>query len=177
MKSKIFALAVMALFFISAVSAFGVSSPYWEGGSDEDMPLMLEIDSSEVFTLNLQNAGGTPEDVVALVEVIEGDDFVSLPEGNDYTIAAGESVNVPVKVVTPTDAAVGDTFSVAIMTKTAPADNAGGVTMGVGANTKFNVVITEKMPGEGISNQTLVWIVVIAAIIVALIVYFLKKKK
>lgn len=157
----------MTLLSLIVVSAFGVSSPYWDGN-----PLELSAGDKEIVTLNLQNIANANDDVDAEVKIIEGSDIASL-EQELYTVKAGSSENCFLTIEVPSNAKVGDVYSVKVETKTITPGDAGMVSMGTGMTTAFNVVVNGSKETNG------AWYYVIGAILVIVVVYFIvvAKKK
>jgi len=170
--NSIVALSIV-LALAGAVSAFGVSSPYWTG--ENPNPLNTYAGAVVVVPLNLQNKAGATEDVTAQVEIVAGSEIASLQK-SQYLVAASSDVNVPLTITIPADAPLGTIYLVKVSTKTVTPGAAGGVSMGVGATTSFNVIVGEK-PAESAPNQYTAYLSLAIILVLALIIYLLVKRK
>ncbi len=161
----------MVLLVSSLVSAFGVSSPYWETN-----PAKMYPGQKLIINLNAQNLAGATEDVLASINVKEGANIIMLDKSS-YTIKAGETKDIPVVLKIPANAVVGSAYPVIIEVKTGSAGESGAVAIGVGANIKFNVEIIQKTEEvEDQENYNLL-IGVVIAVLVIIIIYLLYKGK
>ena len=84
------------------------------------------------------------------------------------------------RIKIPSDAELGEVYKIKVSTRTVTPGAAGGVSMGVGMTTNFEVIIGEKPEGE-ITN-TWVWyliagIVLLAIVIISFLVRKAKRKK
>ena len=157
MKTKIISALITGLFLISIVSAFGVSSPYWN-----ENPLRMARGETTIINLNLQNMVGE-NDVEVKAILVEGKDIISLSK-DTFTIKAGTSdTMVPLKIKIPKDAKPGETRKIKIEFKTIQ-ENTGGISMGTGMTVAFDVIATSEVA----SNSTKTIILAIAIIILAL---------
>ena len=168
MKIKKLPLVLMFIFLLfGIVSAFGVSSPYWE-----DAPLTMSAGEKKIINLNLQNMVG--EDIANVkLEIITGEDIVKLDQ-EIYTIDTQSSIDAPIKIFLPRSAVDGDIYEVKIETKTInSADSGQMIEMGVGSITSFNVIVLGKVP-----NYLLYLVIgIIALLLIALAIYLLSKRK
>jgi len=169
MKNKINLITsalILGLMLVSLISAFGVSSPYWN-----ENPLKMARGESTTVNLNLQNMVGEG-DVSVKVILIEGEDITYLPQ-EIYTVKGGTSdTMIPLKIKIPKDAQPGETKKVKIEFKTIQGDTK-GIVMGTGMTIAFDVIATSEVA----SNSTKTIILAIAVIILALILWYLVKKK
>jgi len=170
MKNKTYLIAtsvMAALLAISIVSAFGVSSPYWEGN-----PLNMPRGSVKVVNLNLQNMVGD-EDVTIEAELVEGEDITSLGE-NRFTVPAQTSdILVPLEISMPKDTSPGEIKTVKVVFKTVSGDT-GGIAMGTGMTILFDVVASEEVSDN---NTVMIVSIVIAIAVLLIILWLLRKKK
>ncbi len=158
---------LLAVILISAsVSAFGVSSPYWEGN-----PLQMSKGETKTVYLNLQNMVGD-EDVTVKAKVIEGSEIVSIKEDTFVIKAKTSDTLVPVKITLPNDAEVGSIEKVKIEFKTISKDK-GGISMGTGMIVAFDVVTAEKIK----NNTDKIILIIAAALILAGLLVILNKKR
>ena len=159
----------MVLALSMMVNAFGVGSPYWEG-----FPLTMYPGETQIIDLNLQNKAGATEDVTASVEIIEGTEIATLDE-NEYLVEAGGATNVPLKIKIPSDAELGAVYKIKVSTKTITPGTTGGVSMGVGMTTNFEVIIGEKPEGETTNAWT--WYLIAGIVLLAIVIIFFLVKK
>jgi len=176
MKNKIILPGVLiALMAISFVSAFGVSSPYWE-----DHPMEAYPGQETMISLNLQNYAGAQEDIVGKVTIVEGSEIASVKEGS-YTVSANSDLDIPVTVRIPSDAQVGTRYRVNIDVKTGSASGS-GVGIGTGMSTKFDVVVVEKSPEKASTatskiNPYYIYITLLLIILVVVAIIYVRRKK
>ena len=160
---------LMALLLGSLVSAFGVSSPYWQG-----KPLRMARGETQTVNLNLQNMVGN-EDVTVKAELVKGSEISDL-EKDIYTVNAMTSDAVaPLKVSIPRDYEAG-TREIEVEFKTIATDEGGAVTIGTGMTIAFDVVISEEI-AEREFPSTIVLIVALIAIALITIVLVMKNKR
>lgn len=158
---------IASLMLISLVSAFGVSSPYWDGN-----PLTMARGETTIVNLNLQNMVGEG-DVKVKAILVEGSDVTSLPE-DTFVVKSGTSdTMIPLKISVSKDAVPGETKSVKVEFKTVQ-DDSQGITMGTGMTVAFNVIA-----GQAVAETSTGMIIglIIAAVVLALIIWLLLKKK
>lgn len=152
---------------ISLVSAFGVSSPYWDGN-----PLKMARGETKTVNLNLQNMVGE-EDVTVKAVLVQGSEITSLPE-EVFTVKAGTSnTMVPLRISVPKDTIPGEYGSIKVEFKTVQ-DNTGGIVMGTGMTVIFDVIATSEVEE---SDTTMLVAIIIAIVILALILWLLLRKK
>ena len=162
-------LPLIALILASSmVFAFGVSSPYWA-----DNPMELAPGESEVVMLNLQNKAGATQSVTTSIRILEGYELLSLPQ-DSHDVAAGGETDVPVTVTMPSNAALGETYSIKMEVKEVTSGEGGMVAMGTGFLVEFNVNVVEKAM---IGMNTTTILSILAIVIAAIIIYCLLKRK
>jgi hypothetical protein len=170
MKNKLILITstlFIAVMLVSLVSAFGVSSPYWE-----DNPLKMAKGETVVVNLNLQNMVGD-NDVTVKAELVEGSDITSLEE-DTFTVASKTyDTMVPLTVKMPSDVEDGDTQTVKVVFKTISQDTS-GISMGTGMTVLFDVVAVEKTSE---SNTGTIIAVIVVILALAIIILCVKKKK
>ncbi len=161
---------LITLAVVSVVSAFGVSSPYWEGN-----PLTLARGDTTVVNLNLQNMVGD-EDVRVQAELKGGSDITSLSE-EIYVVAAKTSdTMVPLVIEMPEDAIPGEVRSVSVDFKTIAGDT-GGIAMGTGMVISFEVIAAEAVEDGDMVPANLIVGLIVGLIVLALIFWILLKNK
>lgn len=170
MKREIISAIVIAMFSLTIVSAFGVSAPYWGDNPMQAYPGMV----SDV-QLNVQNVAGVSEDVVAVLEVSEGNSIASLKK-SEYIVSYGETLDVPLRISIPSDAAIGAKYPVKIDVKTKSASDEGMVSLSAGMLLAFDVIIAEK-PAEAEESSLNVYIIAAIIIVVLIILIILLSRK
>ncbi len=176
MKNKIilaFASIFLVLVLTALAIAWGVSSPYWDKGASEPSPLEMYSMETKTVELNIQNMAGN-EDIAVKAEIKKGAEIASL-EKDTYSLDLGTSENVPLTITAPLTAG---TYKVEVEFKTITSGGAGGVAMGTGYTTSFDVIVSEKPEEKPKSAGTLIWAILAVVIIaIAVVVYLIIKKK
>jgi len=163
-------LALVVLILSTTVSAFGVSSPHWEG-----YPLTLYPGQTDTVDLNLQNIG--EESVTVTAELIEGTEIAQLDRAI-YVVAVGTTdTNAKIQVSIPEDAVVGDTYHIIVEFKAGSEGGDGAIAVGTGTTTEFDVVVVEEEKEEGISTTTMMLVAIVIIIIIALAMFWKKPTK
>jgi len=159
------------LIIVSFVTAAGVSTFY-----SESRPLEMYYGETKTIDFNLQNMVGD-DDVTFKVEITQGAEIASLEE-DTYLVKAGtHDVMVPLVVKIPKNYAESVTL-VELDFKTVSSGEGGGIAMGAGYKTPFNVVIFEKLPTEFPEIKTIWWIIIgIVLLIVVVLVVLAKRRK
>lgn len=158
---------ILGVMLISLVSAFGVSSPYWDGN-----PLVMDRGETKTINLNLQNMVGEG-DVKVKAVLVEGSDIITLSK-EVYVVEKGTSdTMIPLKISIPKDAVPGETKSIKIEFQTIQ-DDSGGISMGTGMSVAFDIIATEEIKD---ADTATVLALIIATIILAIILWVLLKKK
>lgn len=161
-----FGIMAALLVMTSMITAFGVSSPYWEGN-----PMSIARGETRIVNLNLQNMVGD-EDVTVEAKLIEGAEITNLDDG-EYTIPSKTSnIMIPLEVSMPKDVSPGETKTVKVDFKTVNGDQ-GGIAMGTGMSIVFDVVASEDVE----SNTAMIVTIILAIAVLALILWILNKKK
>ncbi len=162
---------LLGILLIGTISAFAVSSKYWE-----ENPLKINPGETQKAFIVLQNMAGT-ETVNARVTILQGSEIATMDEpGKIYEIFLGEKVQVNFTVTVPLESQIGGNYSIIFDISTVNAQGAGTMGIGTGAQKTIPVVITEK-PKEPLSAWVyylIVGIIVLAILIIAII---LRRKK
>lgn len=170
---------VLAILLISFASAFGVSSPVWKGN-----PLPVSPGEMKSVNLTLQNMIGG-DDITIKAVLTKGSEIASVEE-KDYLIKAGtKDTKVQVDVRIPPSVPIDTTYVVTVSFQTVNSGAGGGVAIGTGIDTSFDVLVVPLAPveeGEKLSPEegksTLAyWIIGAIILIVIIIAIVLKKKK
>lgn len=173
------------LFSLSVVSAFGVSTPYWD-----ENPLNLAPGESMDVELVLQNMAGAENDVTFRAEMTDdGDGVASLIDSNlDYFIPFGsDDVVLRVRVDVPSDVDRGGVRDVVISFTQVSAEDAGMVSVSGGFTTKFPVfivapeksVLSQSVPEleAPLKSPSTTWIWVLITVFVLTVLWFVWKKR
>ena len=156
-------LIILVLILISTISAFGISSPYWQGN-----PLTIERGETKIINLNLQNMVGE-EDITVKAEIIQGKEIVSLKQDTFFIKAGTSDTIIPLEITIPRNIKE-ENKTIKIDFKKI-SSNKGGIVMGTGMSIYFDIVTTENKSKKGI----LIVIGIILLITIGII--SLKRKK
>lgn len=163
------------VFMTSFVFAVGVAQPYWEGN-----PLRISPGGSEDVELTLQNMVGD-EDVVLRAELVDGAGIATLPSKVDYDVKFGTSdTKVPVTVKIPGEAELGKEYTVKLSFKTVTPGEQGGVSLGLGYEVNFDVLVVEETEmSESSGIQWILWVIgiIVLVLIMWVVLRALSKKK
>ncbi|MEM4230256.1 MAG: hypothetical protein QXF25_00015 [Candidatus Pacearchaeota archaeon] len=151
---------------LSLVSAFGVSSPYWEGN-----PLKIARGETRTIELTLQNIANAVEDIKAELKVVEGAEIASL-EKESYIIKANSAEKAILSINVPSNAQPGKVYKVKIETKTITPGITGAVSMGTGIKTSFDVIVEERE-----KEKSNFWIYIVLGVIVLVMIIYLTARK
>ena len=175
---------VLSLFLlVSVVSAFGVTTFYWEGKELEISP----GETKETYLLLQNLAGG--RDMTLKAEVIEGGEIASLVEPDKtYFVPLGVSgIEVPIKLYVPEGANLGDIDIVRVTFKEVLEGEGGMVRMSGAVTSTFPVIvkspseITEEEPavssGFNSIGLLLILVLIVAGIIVVYVTLIKKKRQ
>ncbi len=159
---------------ISFVSAAGVSSFY-----SESRPLEMHLGETKTINFNLQNMVGD-KDVTFKIEIIQGTEIAGLEKDIYLVKTRTHDTMVPLTITIPEDYSK-TTTKIELEFKTITSIEGGGIGMGTGYKTPFNVIISEKPEEEKpISKGTLIVsiiMVIVIVIVIIIVIYILKKRK
>jgi len=186
-NKKIFSLGsllVLTVLMSSVALAFGVSSPYWKGN-----PLQIYPGETKIVKINYQNMGVDAEDIIIRAEITKGNDIASIPQ-EDYTVKAGtKDTTVEVSVAIPESVPVGSKYQITLTSSSVTPGTEGGVSLGVGMDTTFDVEVvsepiietpeaaTGKLAEESTQTTNIVLFILLAIIIIAIVILVIVKKK
>lgn len=175
--SELLIVFVFGILFACLVSSAGVSTPYWT-----DHPAVVSPGQSGEFEMYLQNMVGD-QDLVFSLRYEQNDGSITSLEQTEYLVPAGrDDVAVKVRYSIPADAQVGQEYNVKIAFNTRSPGTEGGIETGIGIVRTIPFVVGEQSSlqfGEDRSSPAFSFAVylIIALIVVALIVYFVMKRK
>ena len=177
MKKLIFLeFVVFLILLVSFVSSVGVASPVWQGN-----PLRISPGETRTVNLELQNMVGD-EDVTIRAALKRGFEIASTKE-KDYFVKAGtKDTLVPVIVSIPEDIQVDTTYQVTVSFLTVTPGSSGGVALGTGIDTTFDVLVVELPVALAPEKPKLeifsiIAVVIILTAIILIVWFFLRRKK
>lgn len=181
-KVNLFIISSLAFFLlISGVNASGLVAPHWDG--ENANPVGLFINETRIINFELQNLG-SDEDVTFRFEIVNGTEVAQLVDTNNlYLVKANDRTKVPVKITAPTGAKSGDTYKVKVEATTVETQKSGQFKFGAAMGASFDVVITARAPQvvqeEQEKPSAINWIIylIVAIIIIAIVIYFVRNKK
>ena len=177
------ALIVFIVLLISCVSAFGVSSSYWKGN-----PLKISPGETRTATLYLQNMVGG-EDITVKAVLLKGKEIASVEEKNYLVRAGTKDTEVPVKVSVPSDSDFGGEYQVTVGFNTITPGQEGTVSMGVGIENSFDILIVPMAPVEeqkepqlgpseiGSGKKLVIALGILILVVLVIIIYPIVKKR
>ena len=160
---------LLAILSFSFISAFGVSTSYWEGN-----PLQISPGETTTVFLGVQNMVGD-EDITVTTALLEGSEIASVPE-KEYLIKAGtKDTQVPVTISIPLDVALDSQYTVKVSFLTV--NDEGGIALGTGINSAFDVLIVG-LPEEEKEGKNFILIAISLFLIIAILIliYIFRKK-
>ncbi len=176
-------LLVLTVLMTSFVFAFGVSSPYWKGN-----PLKIYPGETKIVKMNYQNMGVDTEDMNLRAEITKGNEIASINQ-QDYLVKAGtKDTTVEISVSIPENVPVGSKYQVTLTSSSVTPGAEGGVSLGVGMDTTFDVEVvsepiietpeaTEELAEESPETMGVMIFAIIAIIIIAVVLIIIVKKR
>ena len=182
------ALAITSLLAMG-VYASGVVSSYWDSPG-EQYSLRLAPGESKVIQFELQNMVGE-NDVTFKVTLQSTQDVAQFVDSSTtYLVKHGESQPVPVRITIPSSAQIEEKYRVTLTTQEIKGAQLGQLSVGSGFENSFNVIVTEKprlapSASGNVSNvsnvlaskQGVISLVILVLIIIALVIWFRKRKQ
>jgi len=188
-NKKIFGLGILllAVLMTSTVFAFGVSSPYWKGN-----PLTISPGETKVVKINYQNMGADAQDLTVRAQITQGSEIASIKK-QDYLVKAGtKDTAVEVTVSIPQSTKAGAKYQVTLTSSSVTPGAEGGVSLGVGMDTTFDVEVvspppvvtpttipttTAELPQEKDNSGVIIFACLAIIIIAVILLIIIKKKK
>ncbi len=170
-------IGILLIMLCSLVSALTVSSLY--GKSEANVLQMYPGESKDIIlTVESSDEDG---DLNLKAEIIEGSVIVSLINGPEYSLLAGENIVSNLRVEIPEDATLGTEYTMKVhysKISEEAVEGGGSVILSLSTTKTINVLVIEKTTEtpEGISTT---WIILGIILIVAVIavIYFISKSK
>ena len=156
---------ILLLAMISLISAFGISSPYWQGN-----PLTMEKGETKTINLNLQNMVGE-EDITVKAEITQGADIAFLEQDTFFIKAGTSNTTIPLKITIPSNIKE-DNKTIKIDFKKISNDK-GGVVIGTGMSVYLDVITTSSENHD--INPLIIGAILIIIILVIIIIRKIKK--
>jgi len=168
-----------ALLLLPTVSAFGVSSGYWE-----NHPLELEPGETRALSVSLQNMAGN-KDMRLVAEIIKGGDVVQLidPDKTYFVPVQTKKIPVNMMVTIPDDVIPGKEYEITISLTQLPLEDQGGVVQMTGAIvTRIPIVVVGESkvsaaPEEEVLFPTTYLVLIALIAVIGLATYLFKKRK
>lgn len=159
--------SLLGILVLSSVSAFAVSSKYWEEKSLELYP-----GQSEIVQIFLQNMAGD-KDITVKASMLQPAGIAEFSGDTDtYSVPLGQKVQINISFTAPENAVVGTTKSVILSFKIA--DTSQDKNLGIGSSIEkiIPVVIVPKPVEE---KETPAWIYLIVILLLLIIIFILWK--
>ena len=169
-------LIVCSLACLTNVSAFGITSPYWQ-----ERPLEVVPGETVDVYLELQNMLGE-EDITVVAEVVKGSEIVEIvDESNEYFVPFGsKDVKISLRITIPENAAVGTEYEAGITVTTITPGEKGAVSMGSSIEKDFPIIVksaTTEATATGTNWGLVLGVIVVIVIVILIVVQLLKGKK
>jgi len=169
----VLALAVLLL-SVSVVSAFGISSKYWEGRALDIYP-----GETKIVELDLQNSVGD-NDITVRATQVKGFEIASMEDKDYFLPAHTKGIMVPITISVPLDEAIGGEYKVSVLFKSAPPTSGGTISIGTGSVTTFDVLVITKpllAPEDEGRNTLLIVGIAVLVLIIALVIWMIIRRK
>ena len=163
---------VVLITLVSNISAFAVSSQYWE-----ENPLIVLPGETKDFKIVLQNMAGE-EDVIAELEILGDSSIIEiLDESNIYSVPVGQRVDVNLRASVPEEQEKGSEFEIILSVRTISQEDAQTLGFGSGIERKIPVLTEEQNKKE--TSKIIYYIIgsVVLALIIAVIIFFIYRKR
>ncbi len=169
-------LLILTLFLISSVSAFAVSSKYYQG-----YPMTIMPGETKTTKIILQNLA-SEEDVTVKAEIVTGAEIVSLIGDSDtFLIPKKDKTEVELQITAPTSAKIKDLYTVDIRFTTVRESESGEFGFGSSIGHNFEVFVGDGSLLEEketkISPLAYVLLALIAILIIIIFLFLKKRKK
>lgn len=165
------------LLVASGVSAFAISSPYWN-----DNPLNISPGESKNFFIVLNNGAGAVEDMRVQCKIAEGGDIAVISGSGIYDVPAGGKVSADLSVQIPAGMSVGMSRTVKLSCSPIGTGNGSGAPVMLAQAIEqifpVNVVEQQIVPvAESSGSNMWIYVVVGVIIVILLLVLVLGRKK
>jgi len=173
-------LLVLTILFSNGISAFAISSAYYNG--DPRNPLVLDAGESGEFIIIIQNVGNE-EDIDIKVEIKTGSDIIEkVGDQEIYSIPSEEKIEVSFIATIPNDAEPETIYPVSISFSTVADSESGAFGFGSSIDQNFEILIgpvpsAEEPDIEPSISNTIIWLIVIGIIIIIGVIVWLIRRK
>jgi|SRR3989344_500986 len=170
---------ILGILIILTNSVFGFGVTDWLTG-----PINVAPGGSHEVVFELQNMLGN-EDIIAKAEIKEGNDIVTIKEGNEIDVPFGVKKQVHVLVNIPEDYSEGN-YPVTIQFLTSSKQGDGPVQFNTGITKNFGVIVNKNTPASkapaeeetGFSGGIAAVLIMLAILaVILLIVRFIHKRR
>ena len=175
MKNKIktisFAMLIGAIILSSFANAgFAIGFPY---------KITLHRGESFEGSFSLQNVLPPAEAMTIEIVVIEGEEYLSFPEGTTFQLAANEIKNAPVKITLPEDADGGDIYKVKINFRpvSGGVQGSGTVSLRLSLGKTFDIEVIGDTKAERLAKTASIILFIVAIILIIVLIKVLKNKR
>ena len=182
MKNKkiLITTTILSLILISSIiSAFGVSSSYWD--NEPVRNLMMTRGETQIVNLNIQNMVGD-EDISVKAILKEGSEIADLKENTFNVKAKTHDTMAPLEIKIPKEFKPGRIIKIITEFKTLAEGENGLVVIGTGMTISFDVIVSEEAPIQFSPIDQIPWRIIglifaIILIILAIIIILRKRRR
>lgn len=163
--------AVLLITFSVSATAFGIGST---------SAFNLEPGESQDTTFSLMNKGSTDKDMTIKATITDGQEYISLPEGDIFDVPAGTVKSVKATISVPEDARIGDKYSVTITfspTSGGSGSEGGTVDIAFGYERTFDINVISRTGEKPFPTTTITLILLALIILVIIIIRLVLKRK
>ncbi|MEK6899306.1 MAG: hypothetical protein AABW79_04395 [Nanoarchaeota archaeon] len=171
-KNILFGVLVSFL-LVSSVSAFGVTTPYWD-----ENPLQLSSGQTHEFNFELQNFVGS-QDYIVKASLFKNEGIATLIDPQEtYSVPLGtKDTKIPIRVKIPDDAIPGQKYTIGISFTTITTDQPGSFGLGSAVETYVPVQVVAETPSASSFNVSSNLVYIGVAIVIVLFVFFVWKRR
>lgn len=167
MKMKNILTLIFGILIISNVTAFAVSSQYWD-----DNPIIMEKGETKQIKIYLQNMAGK-ETITATGSILEGADIARFISDPKYTIAAGTKSEIIIEIKIPRNIPIINDY-IKLAFETTSGEGAFALKNSVERTIPISI---EEKPKDITLKNTLWYVIIIATIVIIILIILLLKKK
>ena len=139
---SLFFIVIIAILLVGTlnVSAFGISSSYWNGN-----PLMVKPGETKDVVLTLVPSKDQINIDGVSASLVEGGEIAQITSGSEYSVSPnGENTLITLRVTIPSSDPLGKEYKVKLSLVSSSAEGAGTVQLGIGYDVDFPVVVGEE---------------------------------
>ncbi len=175
-KQKIGIAFVLAMITANFISAFAVSSEFWEQN-----PLKMYPGEEREITIDLQNMAGT-ENIESIGVISEGNEIAEI-QGKEFLVPVGERIPITLEVDIPKEAVVGEKYTIKLLFNTKPEQEGGNIGFASSIEKVIPVTVIGKVvepqaeEAKEKSNVIIGLIIGVIALAVIITILIARKKK